>query len=258
MRHVGAIAAREVRSLFVTPAAYVLLAGYSVLAGYFFFVGLGFFVQRVQQVQQLQMLEYLQRMNLNSEVIAPSFGSFSVILVFLIPLVTMRTFAEERANGTFELLLTSPLSTWEIVLGKYLGVLAPILLLVGISGCFPALLLLYGNPELQQTLAGLLGLFCYSAALAAIGCFASALTQNQIVAAVVAIIVGLILYLLEFLAQLAPPGVGQELIRYLGLSSHFQPALEGVVRTQDLVYYAIIVTFLLALMRAAIESLRWR
>ncbi|MEE2703673.1 MAG: ABC transporter permease subunit [Myxococcota bacterium] len=258
MRHIGVIAAREVRSLFVTPAAYVLLAGYAVLAGYFFFVGLGFFVQRLQQVQQMQMFDYLQQMNLNSEVIGPSFGSFSVILVFLIPLITMRTFAEERVNGTFELLLTSPLSTWEIVLGKYLGVLGPILAIVAISACYPALLLLYGNPEILQTLAGLLGLFCYGATLGAIGCFASALTQNQIVAAVVAMIVGLMLYLLEFLAQLTPPGAGQELIRYLGLSSHFQPALEGVVRTQDLVYYAIVVTFLLTVMRTAIESLRWR
>ena len=99
MRHVGAIAAREVRSLFVTPAAYVLLAGYSVLAGYFFFVGLGFFVQRVQQVQQLQMLEYLQRMNLNSEEIAPSFGSFSVILVFLIHITDLISFHQKIVNA---------------------------------------------------------------------------------------------------------------------------------------------------------------
>lgn len=258
MRHVVEIATREIRSLFVTPVAYVLLAGYSVLAGYFFFVGLGFFAQRLQQVQQLQMFDYLERMNLNSEVIAPSFGSFSVILVFLIPLITMRSFAEERTNGTFELLLTSPLSTWEIVLGKYCGVLCTVLALVGVSAFYPALLLFYGNPEILQTAAGLLGLFCYGAALAAIGCLASALTQNQIAAAVVAIITGLILYLLEFLAQLAPPGTGQQVIRYLGLGAHFQPALEGVVRSQDLAYFAIVVTFLLTVTRAAIESLRWR
>ena len=258
MRHVGIIAARELHSLFSTPVAYVMLAGYLVLAGYFFFVGLGIFMQNIQQIQALQLNHLLEQFNLNSQVIAPAFGSFSIILVFVLPLMTMRVFAEERANGTFELLLTSPLTIWEIVLGKYLAVLAVVALLVLLSGFFPLLLFLYGNPEPLQTLAGLIGLFAYGMTLAALGCFASALTRSQVVAAIVAMIVSLILYLLQYATQLAPEGAGQALLAYLAIGTHFEPTLGGSLRTEDLVYFGISVVFLLALVRLAIESLRWR
>jgi ABC-2 type transport system permease protein len=258
MRHTLAIAGREVRALFSTPVGYVLIAGYLVLGGYFFFVGLGVFLQQIQQIQAFQMFDLLEQFNLNDRVIAPAFGSFSVILLFLVPLVTMRVFAEERVNGTFELLLTSPLGVWQIVLGKYLAVVAIVALLVALSALFPAMLLLYGDPEPLQTLSGLLGLFGYGLALGALGCFASALTRSQIVAAVIAIILGLILYLLEFAAQLAPAGATQSVMRYLAVGSHFEPSLTGLVRSQDFVYYAVVIVFLLSLVRVTIESLRWR
>jgi ABC-2 type transport system permease protein len=258
MRHAAAIAAREVRSLFSTPVAYVLTAGYLVLAGYFFFLGLAVFLENLQLVQSVQRFDLLEQFSLNEQVVAPSFGSFSVILVFLIPLITMRVFAEERTNGTMELLLTSPLTVWELVLGKYLGVLAVVGILVGLSALYPALLFLYGDPEVLQTVAGLIGLFCYGAALGALGCFASALTASQIVAGVVAIIVGLVLYLLEFVAQFAPEGTTREVVRYLAIGPHFEPALRGEVRSEDLLYYGIFIVFLISLVRAAVESLRWR
>ncbi len=258
MRHTATIAGREIRSLFSTPVAYVLMAGYLVLAGYFFFVGLAVFLENLQLVQAVQRFDLLEQFNLNEQVIGPAFGSFSVILIFLVPLVTMRAFAEERANGTLELLLTSPLSVWELVLGKYLGVLAVIAILVGVSALFPALLFLYGNPEPLQTLSGLLGLFFYGAALAALGCFASALTGSQIVAAVISIIVGLILYLLEFVGQLAPEGASRGVVQYLAVGPHFEPALRGELRSEDLVYYGVFIVFFLTLVRAAVESFRWR
>jgi ABC-2 type transport system permease protein len=260
MRHALAIAGREIRSLFSTPVAYVLLAGYLVLAGYFFFVGLLYFLNNLQLIQAMQRLDLLQQFNLNEQVIAPSFGSFSVIFIFLVPLITMRAFAEERANGTLELLLTSPLKVWEIVLGKYLAALAVVGALVGLSALYPALLFLYGNPgpEILQTLAGLLGLFGFGAALAALGCFASVLTRNQLIAAVVAIIVGLLLYLMGIVAELSPEGIMKATLGYLAIGSHFDPPLSGEVRSEDLLYYAIFVVFMLTLVRMAVESFRWR
>lgn len=258
MRHTGAIAMRELRSLFSTPVAYVVLAGYLVLAGYFFFVGLGIFLQQLQQIQALQMFHLLDQFNLNERVILPAFGSFSIVLLFLIPLVTMRLFAEERTNGTFELLLTSPLTTWELVLGKYLAVVAVVALLTVVSGLFPLLLLWYGNPEVPQTLAGLLGLFAYGLLLGALGCFASALTRSQAIAAVVAILGGLVLYLLGVAGQLAPEGALRQVIAYVAIGGHFEPSLSGLLRSQDFAYYAFGSIFLLALTRLVIESLRWR
>ena len=258
MRHAPVIAAREIRSLFSTPVAYVLLAGYLVLAGYFFFLGLAIFLENLQLVQAVQRFDLLQRFNLNDQVIAPSIGSFSVVFIFLIPLVTMWVFAEERSNGTLELLLTSPLTVWELVLGKYLSVLAIVGILVGLSALYPLLLLYYGDPELLQTLSGLIGLFLYGATLGALGCFASVLTRSQIVAGVVAIIVGLMLYLLEFFAQLAPEGSMREFVHWVAIGPHFEPALRGEVRSEDLVYYGILIAFLLLLVRMAVESFRWR
>jgi ABC-2 type transport system permease protein len=258
VRHAVAIAGREVRSLFSTPVAYVLVAGYLVLAGYFFFLGLAVFLENLQLVQSVQRFDLLERFNLNEQVISPSIGSFSVIFVFLIPLITMRVFAEERSNGTLELLLTSPLTVWELVLGKYLAVVAIVGILVGLSALYPILLLLYGNPEVLQTFTGLIGLFLYGAALGALGCFASVLTASQIVAAVIAIIVGLVLYLLEFVAQFAPEGTTRQLVHYLAIGPHFEPALRGEIRSEDLAYFGIFVVFLLSLLRTAVESFRWR
>ncbi len=257
MRHVGPIAMRELRSLFSTPVAYVVLAAYTVVAGYFFFVGLGIFLQQLQQIQAFQLHHMLAQFNLNERVIGPSFGSFAIVLLLLIPLLTMRSFAEERANGTFELLLTSPLSSWEIVLGKYLAVAVVVVLLVALSALFPLLLLLYGDPEPLQTLAGLIGLLAYGLMLGALGCFASSLTRSSAIAAIVAIFGGLILYLLGAAAQLAPEGAAQLALRYVSIGDHFEAALSGMLRSQDLAYYVLSTGFLLALVRVRIEALRW-
>jgi ABC-2 type transport system permease protein len=120
------------------------------------------------------------------------------------------------------------------------------------------LLFLYGDPEPLQTLAGLLGLFGYGLALAALGCFTSSLTRSQIIAAVVAIILGLIWYLLQYAGQLAPEGLGRDLFGYIPLGVHFEPALSGEVRSEDLVYFGVVSLFLLSLVRLVLESLRWR
>jgi len=258
VRRAGAVAAREFRAMFATPVAWVLLAGYLVLTGYFFFVGLGVFMQNLQQVQAMQLFDLLAQLNLNSYVIAPALGSCSFILLFVVPLVTMRVFAEERAQGTLELLLTSPLSVWEIVLGKYGAVLAFVTLLVLLSALFPGLLFLYGDPEPLQTLAGLIGLFCYGAALAAMGCFFSSLTRSQIIAALLAILGALLLYMLGFAAQLAPTGAGRSALEYLSIEAHFDSLLRGLVRLEDLFYFGAFVAVFLALARAVVESLRWR
>ena len=258
MRHTGTIAMRELRSLFTTPVAYVVLAGYLLLAGYFFFVGLGIFLQQLQQIQALQLHHMLEQFNLNERVIAPALGSFSIVLLLLVPLVTMRLFAEEHANGTFELLLTSPVTTWEMVLGKYLASAAVVVILVLLSALFPLLLFWYGDPELLQTVAGLLGLLAFGLLLAALGCFASSLTRSQAIAAVVSIFGGLVLYLLGAAGQLAPEGLAREVLNYISIGGHFEPSLSGLVRTQDFAYYVIGTVFLLALTRLVIESLRWR
>ena len=190
--------------------------------------------------------------------IEPSLGIFSFVFLLLIPLLTMRAFAEEQASGTIELLLTSPLTIWEIVLGKYLAILAVLGMLVGLSALYPALLFYYGDPELLPTLAGLMGLFLYGAAFAALGCLISSLTRSQISAALVTFFAGLILFLIDYFAEVSLQGTSQQVVRYLGLRVHFDELVRGVVKTDDLVYFAVVIVFFVSGVRAATESLRWR
>ena len=258
MRHVPAIAAREIRSAFSTPVAYVLISAYLFIAGFLFFGSFGFFLIQLQQIQAYGLHHLLERMNLNDIVIAQSFGTFATLMAFLVPLLCMRAFAEERATGSIELLLTSPLTSWEIVIGKYLAILALIALIVALTALFPALLFAYGDPELWQTLANLLTLFAYSAGIAALCCFVSALTRSQIVAAVVGLIASVLLLVLDFAAESTSSELVQQVLRYVGTSGHFEPGLRGQVRLEDLTYFGVMALVFLSLCRAAVESLRWR
>ena len=263
MSHVLAIAGRELRSLLSTPVAYVLFAIYLVFAGYIFFLSLEFFLLQIQQVQMVrlppeQLVELMSQFNLNDRVISPAMGTFSFVFVLLIPILTMRAFAEERANGTIELLLTSPVTTWELVLGKYLGVLGIIGILIGLTALYPLLLLAYGNPEVLRTLGGLLGLLLYGAALGALGCFVSSLTESPTIAVAAATVAGLLLLLIDVVAELAGSGPLGATLRWLGIRVHFEESLQGVIATPDLAYFAIVIIFFLTLTRTSVESLRWR
>lgn len=258
MRHISAIAGREIRSIFATPVAYVIFSAYAVFAGFIFFASLGLFLTQLQQIQALGMLQLLDQWNLNDVVIAPAFFTFAIVFLILIPLLTMRAFAEERATGSIELVLTSPVSVWEIVIGKYVAVLSVVALLVALTALYPGLLFLYGNPEVLQTLGGLLALFLYGAGLAALGCFVSALTQNQIIAASVGIVAALVLLVLPAAADGAQSEGVRATLRYLGTSTHYEQGLRGQLRSEDLAYFGAMVLIFLSLARAAIDSLRWR
>src|SRR6185503_8594540 len=173
MRNVVTLAGREIRSYFSSPVAYVLIAVYLALAGYFFFAILSGFNTMLQIYSMMRNPEVLSRLNLNVMVIAPLLGNLSVLLIFIIPAITMRMFPEEKRAGTYELLLTSPLAVGEIVLGKFLGGLVLVLLMVLLSGVFGGLLLLYGNPEVPLMLAGYLGLALMATVFLAIGTLVS-------------------------------------------------------------------------------------
>ena len=258
MRHIPAIAGRELRSIFATPVAFVILSVYVIFAGFIFFASLGLFLTQLQQIQALGMLQLLEQWNLNDVVLAPAFVTFAVVFLVLIPLLTMRAFSEERATGTIELILTSPVSVWEIVIGKYLAVLAMVILLVALTALYPGLLFLYGNPEVGQTLVGLFVLTCYGAGLAALGCFVSALTSNQIIAGSVGIVAALVLLILPAAAEGAENEAVSSLLRYLGTSTHYEQGLRGELRSEDLAYFGAMILIFLSLGRAAVDSLRWR
>ena len=257
MRHVASVAGRELRSLFVSPVAYGVLSLFSMLAGMFFILDLGWFEQVLFQFRPDQLTDF----NLNDGLIHEFYGSISVILLFLIPGITMGVYAAEKTNGTEELLLTSPLTIWDIVLGKFAAGAIFIAVLVGIVGLFASMLFLYGDPEVGKTASGLLGLLLTGWTYVAIGGAASAVTRSQIVAFLITLVVLVTLLLLPGIAEFgiagSAPGVSDTL-RYLSVQIHFDPLLNGLVDTADLAYFAVMIGSFLVITKAAVESVRWR
>jgi ABC-2 type transport system permease protein len=255
------VAGREIRSLFVSPVAYGVLSLFSILGGVFFLLYVAEFSEWIFRLQQMQSMQQLADVNLSDHLINGFYGSMSMILLFLIPGITMSLFTAEKTNGTQELLMTSPLTVWDIVLGKFVAAALFVTLLVGIVGLFPGILFLYGDPELGKTFAGLLGVLLVGWSYAAIGCFASSLTKSQVLAFLITFVLLLCILIVPAIADLGiaggAPGVASAL-RWLSTASHFDSLVKGLVDTRDLCYFAVVIGSFLVMTKAVVESVRWR
>lgn len=256
MRNALTIAWRDLRSTFVSPIGYVVLTGFLLLAGWFFFNLLAQFNRIVALYSGMQGADTTW-MNLNDAVITPLLSNLSVVLVILVPMITMRSFAEERSQGTYELLFTSPLKVHEIVLGKYLAGCAVVTLMIALTLVYPAILMVYGNPEIGLMTAGFLGLYFMALGFVAVGNFCSALTSNQIVAAISALVILLLLFVVSWPAENAGEPM-KTILLYLSVTEHFRNMARGVIDTTDLVYFGSAIGAFLFLTHRAVESARWK
>ncbi len=257
MKNAFTIAGKELRSYFVSPIAYVVLTGFLLLGGWFFFNLLARFNFLLSIYSAMRNPEAQTRLNLNDFVIAPLLHNLSVVLVILVPVITMRSFAEEKRSGTYELLMTSPLSITEIVAGKFLGSVAFLLIMIGLTAIYPIILMAYGNPELGVVLGGYLGLLLLATAFVAVGVLTSSFTENQIIAAVSCLVSLLLLYIIAWPADNAGETVGA-LLRYVSLTEHFAQMVKGIIDSKDLVYFATVIVLALFLTHRSVESIRWR
>jgi ABC-2 type transport system permease protein len=257
MRNVLTIVGKELRSYFVSPIAYVVLTGFLLLGGWFFFNLLNRFNLLLTLYTQFQGGEAADRLNLNEYVIAPLMHNLSIVLVILVPMITMRAYAEEKKNGTYELLLTSPVRTGELVLGKFLASFLFVCIMIGLTGVYPAILLVFGNPEVGVMAAGYVGLLLLATAFVAVGLLTSSFTENQIIAAVSGLVATLLLYIVGWPAETAGNILGP-LLRYLSVVDHFAEMVKGLIDTKDLVYFASLIILALFLTQRSVESLRWR
>jgi ABC-2 type transport system permease protein len=257
MRNILAIAAKDLRSQFVSPIAYVVLTGFLLLGGWFFFNLLARFNFLLNMYLSFRNPEAMERLNLNDFVIAPLLHNLSVILVILVPVITMRSFAEEKRSGTYELLMTSPLSVTEIVLGKFFGAFAFVFFMLLLTFVYPLILVLYGNPEIGVLLSGFLGLLLLATAFVAVGLLTSSFTENQIIAAVSCLVALLLLYVISWPADTAGETMGA-VLKYVSLTEHFSELVKGVIDTRDLAYFGSVIILALFLTQRSVESLRWR
>src|SRR5579862_1420525 len=248
------IARRELISYFRSPIAYGVMAFFALIAGYFFYVAVVYFVRRGLESS---MMGQSFPMDLNEFVIRPVFSNISVIGLFLIPMITMRLFAEEKRTGTIELLVTSPLRDLEIILGKWTAALLLYASMLGISVLSMALLFAYGKPDWRPILVGYLGLLLLGGALLSIGTFISTCTKNQIVAGVAGFAVCLLLWVLDW-ASSFETSVTAKVVSYLSVLQHFDSFSKGVLDLKDVVFYVSVIFVGLFLTARSLESLRWR
>lgn len=256
MKNALIIAQKEIGALFVSSVAYVVLTGFLLIGGWFF-INLFFrFTMLLSLYANLQNLDAVQALNLNEYVVAPLLHNLTIILIILIPLITMRSFSEEKRTGTYELLLTAPLSVTEIVIGKFLACLFFVFVMLLLTGIYPLTLLFFGNPELGQIASGYLGLLLLSATFVSVGLFTSSLTENQIVAGVSCFVILLLLYVLSWPAETTGTTLGA-LLKYLSVIDHFTEMVKGLISTRDLVYFLSLIVLGLFLTQRSVESFRW-
>jgi ABC-2 type transport system permease protein len=217
VRNVLLICRKELKSYFASPIAYLLMAFFGLIFGF------GFYTATRD----------------------------------MIPMITMRLFAEEKRSGTIELLLTSPIKDIEIIVGKWLGAMLLYLCVLGMSMINIAMLFAWGKPDLKPVLVAYLGLILQGGALLAIGAFISTTTKNQIIAGGVTFFVCLLLWLLSWFTAYDNSAPAQ-VVNYISIVTHFENFSKGVLDSKDVVFYCSMIFFALFLTSRSMESLRWR
>jgi ABC-2 type transport system permease protein len=254
MKNAWTVCRRELYSYFVSPIAWVLLTIFAFLSGYFCYAATAFFVR---DSLQSQMQGQSFPMSINDRIIVPVLQNVSVIALFLIPLLAMRLFAEEKRQGTIELLITSPVHDLEIIIGKWFSAVlmyGALLFLVFLDFIF---LFMYGNPDWKPVALGFLGLWLQGAAILSLCTFISTLTKNQIVAAAAGFGLSLLLFVLSWATAFESSATAQ-VLSYLSIVSHFDSFSRGVMDSKDFIFYLSMIFFGLFLTARSLESLRWR
>ena len=254
MSNVLAIAHREIKAYFGSPIAYIVMGVFAVLFGYFYYILLVFFDRNSMQMAGMGGP---QAVNINEQMIRPVFLNSSVILLFVLPLITMRTYAEEKRSGTIELLLTAPLTDFQIIMGKFLGAMALYAAMLGVTVVHMAVLFAFGNPEWRPIVTGYLGMLLMGGCFIAVGLLISSLTKNQIVAGMVTFAVFLLLWVINWGSSFAGPTT-QSVLNYLSITGHLDDFTNGVLDTRHLVYYLSFIAFGLFLTARSVDTERWR
>ena len=246
---------KEMRLYFTSPVAYVIMTIFLVIAGYFFYSIFAFF--SLASMQSAMNPAMARDMNVTDNVMRPLFSNVSVILLLLMPLVTMRLFAEERRSGTIELLLTYPVRDGAVLIGKYLAALALYALMLTLTLLYPGMLGYFARVEWGPLVTGYLGLLLMGSTFLAVGIFASSLTENQIIASITTFGVLLIFWVIGWSADYAG-GTWGKLLTHLSILEHYDSFAKGVLDTKDVIYYLNFTILALFLTLRSLEARRWK
>jgi ABC-2 type transport system permease protein len=250
-----AVFKKEMRLFFGSPIAYVVFTFFLLISGWFF-------SQIFLYYSDLSMRSFMQpgmaqSLNITESVMRPLFTNMSVVLLFFMPMLTMRLFAEEKKAGTMELLLTYPVRDGEVLAGKFLAAGALYVILLGLTLVYPGLIAYFTRVEWGPILTGYLGLVLTGATFLAVGVLISSLTENQIVAGFGTFGVLLGLWIIGWGAEFAG-GTLRAVLQYLSITEHMDTFSRGLIDTKDLVYYGSAIALALFLTLRSLDSKRWR
>jgi ABC-2 type transport system permease protein len=252
LSNIAAIVQKEWRHYFGGPIGWIVLAVWTFFFGLFFYSNLQIFMQATQKLMG-------QGGSLIDRVIGPVFGNMMISALFCLPMLTMRLFAEEKRQGTIELLSTVPVTDLQLVLGKYLAALALYVVMIAASLVNVGVLWMYANPapDWKPIAAAALALFLMGASYITLGTFLSTLTKNQMVAGILSFCLFLSALILLWFDDPTGPPLWQAIV-YLSFTKHMQDMVRGVIEVKDLVYYASVIAFGIFISYQAVASARWR
>src|SRR5580704_15610008 len=242
MSNILAIAHKELRSYFASPIAYIVIGFFVALYGYFYVVMLQYFMRMSLQMGQMGMQGGPQSANVNEMMIRPLMQNVLILVLFMMPMVTMRTYSEEKRSGTIELLLTSPLTDFQIIMGKFLGALGLYATMLAVSLPHIAILFAFGRPEWKPIVTAYLGLLLMGGCFISVGLLISSLTKNQIVSGMATFGVFLFLWVINWIGSSAGPTM-DALTKYLSIIEHWDDFGKGIIDTSHLIYYVSFITF---------------
>jgi ABC-2 type transport system permease protein len=254
MSNVIAIAHKELKAYFASPIAYIVIGFFVLLFGFFFYTMLLVFNQ---QSMRMMGMEGGPAQNVNEQMIRPVFLNASVILLFVLPMVTMRTYSEEKRSGTIELLLTAPLTDFQIILGKFLGAMALYATMLAVTFIHMGVLYAFGRPEWVPIATSYLGLLLMGGCFISIGLLISSLTKNQIVAGMITFGVFLMLWVVNWVGSFSGPTT-QQVLDYLSITNHLDDFTRGIIDTKHLIYYLSFIGFGLFLTARSVDTERWK
>jgi ABC-2 type transport system permease protein len=260
MKGILAIYRRELGSYFVSPIAYIVSGFFLFLTGYYFsYILTGVIEYSFRMQMQGGQFGAPPAFDAPALVIRNFTGFTTTILLFLVPMLTMGVYAEERKRGTMEMLMTSPITEFQIVIGKYLASLTLFVAMLAPTLFYHGIMSRYSDPALPWRIlwAGYLGIFLLGAGLLALGSFISSLTENQIVAAIVTFVIFLMLWLLDIGGR-GSSTTFSEIMKYLSILQHHESFAQGVIDTSSIIFYLSVVALGLFLTLRNLDSMRWR
>ncbi len=252
--HTMAIAKKDFKVYFTSPIAYIVMAVFSFIMGGMFYDIFNMFVMQNAQFDQMKTGK---GPSLTDHLIRPIWGNMNVVLLFIVPFITMRLFAEEKKNNTIEFLITAPVQLSEIILGKFLSALGFVCLLLVLTIPYPITLAIATTPDWGVLAMCYLGTILMIGVYVSVGTFCSALTENQIIAGALSFGCVLFLWIIKWGSYSAGP-VWSEILSYLSIIDHFEDFSRGVFSTKDLVFYLSSIFAWLFLTYKTLESYTWR